>query len=781
MKKIIVAIISFAFILIGSQTVFAGNLFNGQPEDCSPTIGIGNFTTGNMQRDSYGCWKNSSVSASAGDTINVAMYYHNSTRSPLTNVRAVVTKSSSGPANSYSFTGTMYSDQGSQTLGTVSLSILGNPQTLTYSSTHLMKGEADVLADRDTLVVKNEGGINIGTAGTAHTDYGTVIFVYKVGNQQTPNICKDPSATNYGKYGDCVYNQNNNYCTITNFNVNDTSIDEGESVTLSWDTRYCNSIFISGIGNVSSSGSRRVTLYSDYTYKISASGTYGSDSDSVTVRVNEKENDKCRITNFDADDTSIDEGDSVKLRWDTEGCDYVNISNVKNGLNESGSYTVSPSYTRTYTLYAYGDGGTDSDSVKIYVDENDNSDYDDEDDDRYATPSVSTYMPTNITENSAKISGYANGNGARINTWLELPCYGKKFGERTNDSYASISSSVYSLQSNTTYNYCAVAQNRTTGKLVRGSIVSFTTSYGQEEPIYVNKNVVTTVATNVTRSSAQLNGYITSSNYYNSNVYFEYGSTVNLGSRTSSKSTNGNANFSEMISGLSANTIYYFRAVSDGSGGVSKGSIEIFKTPGDSVQRVVINQGTTVVGVQSPVELEITNRYESITEGDIVDYTVTYKNIGKTTLKNPMVQVVVPANMTLLNSSRGTYEIDTHTLSVKIDDLRSNEEGVIYLQTRVDSIPLNNAQIVTTAILVYTSTSNTQENAMAYVINIPRFMGMVGENGNVLGGSVFWSGLGSIGFVGWLLIILIVLLIILIVRSYSNKENPHNQTGGQAH
>jgi uncharacterized repeat protein (TIGR01451 family) len=170
--------------------------------------------------------------------------------------------------------------------------------------------------------------------------------------------------------------------------------------------------------------------------------------------------------------------------------------------------------------------------------------------------------------------------------------------------------------------------------------------------------------------------------------------------------------------------------------------------------------------------LNITNRYELIAEGDLIDYTVTYKNIGKDILRRPMLQVVLPTNVTLVNSSQGTYSIDTHTLSTQINDLNPGQEGVVFLQGRVDSIPLNNSQIATTAILIYTSSNGSQENAMAYVINAPRIMmgnTILVDQNSVLGGSAFFGGLFSIGLLGWLLIILLILLIILIARSYSRK------------
>ena len=288
--------------------------------------------------------------------------------------------------------------------------------------------------------------------------------------------------------------------------------------------------------------------------------------------------------------------------------------------------------------------------------------------------------------------------------------------------------------------------------------------------VYVNKNVVTTVATNISKNEAQINGYITNTSYYNSNVYFNYGTTVNMGSRTASRNTSGSSTFNDVLRGLAPNTIYFFQAVGEVNGIESKGSIEIFRTLAEAAPAPIIIQGTTVIGTASPVELLISNKSQLISAGDLVDYVVTYKNIGKSALIKPMVQVVLPTNTTLVNSSRGTYSVDTHTLSAPVEDLAPGQEGAIYLQAKVDSIPLNNAQIVTTAILVYTSSTGAQENAMTYVINIPSAIaGASVENTDtsLLGGSAFFGGLLSIGLVGWLLIVLVVMIIILISRSYN--------------
>jgi uncharacterized repeat protein (TIGR01451 family) len=568
----------------------------------------------------------------------------------------------------------------------------------------------------------------------------------------TPIICQDPTASNYRKSEICDYPPVYNTCKVNSFTASDTSIEDGDSVTLYWNTTNCNSIYISGIGNVSSTGSRKVYPNNTTTYNITASGNNGSDSDSVKVYVDENNNgDKCTITNFDADDTSVSDGDTVKLEWDTDNCDSVSISGVASGLDDSGTYRVYPTYTRTYTINAYGNNGSDSDSVKIYVDE-------DNTDENNCSIDSFTSSDTNISQ----------GDSSTLK-WRTTDC-----NDVTISSIGDVSddgSEVVYPYNTTTYTLRAYGDNN-------GTRTKTLTVYVDSDPIiYVNKNVVTTVATNITRGEAQVNGYITNTSYYNSNVYFEYGTTVNLGSRTPSKSTNGNSSFSSYLTGLSPNTVYFFQAVGEGSNGVSRGSVEVFKTLADTIVRPIIIQGQTIIGKESPIMLEISNKYQLIGKDDLVDYTVTYKNIGNARLTNPMVQVVIPANMTLVNASRGTYSVDTNTLSAAIEDLEKGQEGVIYLQVKVNSIPQNNAQIVTTAILVYTSSNGAQENAMAYVMNTPK----TDDNGSLLGASAFFGGFLSIGLLGWLLIILVILILILIARSFYTKEQSQINANNQTH
>lgn len=901
MKKIIVGIFTFVLLFTGAQSVFASGPFNGQSGDCNPGFGIGIYPN-NIPRDSNGCWTSTYIEASAGETVNVAMYYRNNTGSPLTNVSGSIVKRSQGN-NTYVFTGIMYSDQGTQTIGTATLK-LTSTQDVVYSSTHYMRGETAVMSTTDTSVFHDDGGkLAIGTVPTGWTDYGEFLAVYKISNNAAPvdtcsvSLTASPTSINQGgnslltwnasgctgttiyptlgnvntsgsqnvsptasttytlkgynssgvaktdtvtitvnstPISDCTaslsasnpsinlggsstltwsttnctsatiyptlgpvsingdsqavsptsdttytltaYGTNGSVvkkvtvnvvnvvsaCTINNFNASPTSIISGSSSSLTWNTTGCNSVTISNLGYSvpTSGGPQSIWPTVTTTYVLSAYGNNGVVKTwPVTVYVNENNNNNtCRIINFDASDTSIEDGDSSLLTWTTENCTSVSIAGVASGLSRNSSYRVYPTSTRNYVLNAYGNNGSDSDSVRIYVDDNNNN-YNN-------TCSINSFSANNT---------YVNvGGNTRLN-WNTTNCTSVFISYLGNVNMTG-SQTVYPVNNT---NYIMTAYGGNGGTQTRSVYVTVNSYIPPVIPIIpINNCAVTTIATNITQTGAMLNGLVSGAT--GANTYFEYGTSVNLGYRTPARYSNGGTNFSDSVTGLAPNTIYFFRMASDCQGGLSHGSIEVFRTASYAtnnntvVKTVYVQQGTTVVGTASPIMLTITNRYQAIGAGDLVDYVVTYKNIGNVKLLHPMVQVVLPTNITLVNSSRGTYSVDTHTLSAQIEDLNAGQEGVIYLQGKVDSVPMNNSQIATTALLIYTSANGSQENAMAYVINTPRAVGTVlgdSTTTSTLGGAAFLGGFFSIGLLGWLIIILIILIIILVVRSASARNS----------
>lgn len=546
-----------------------------------------------------------------------------------------------------------------------------------------------------------------------------------------------------------------NDCSVTSFKASPSSIEKGDPSIISWTTSNCSTISISGIGSygLGKNSSQVVWPTSTKTYTITAVGINGSTSSrTTTVYVGEQSNNnECRIDVFSASDTSINDGDSIKLRWNTTGCDRVKISNIGN-VDEDGSKTVKPDEDITYTLTAYNiNGDSIKDTVRIYVDG-------DNDDNEEGSCKIDSFKTSDSYIDQGELSKL---------TWRTTDCKNvtiSNIGRVPEDG-----SEIVYPYTTTTFILKAYGDNNNDTETLKINV-------GNDYVYEYNTNVVTTVATNITQNSASLNGLLTNTSSNAQDVYFEYGTTVNMANQTNVKTISGSANFTEYVSGLTPNTIYFFQAVSSGKNGVSRGAIEVFRTTGytvvtpvtsggstNTVTRVV--QGTTVAGSASPVMLEIENKYQTLSRGDFIEYAVYYKNISRSTLIDPMVQVYIPEGITVTNASAGTYSKDDRILSVPIEDLRPQEEGIIYLQAKVDSIDSTRAQIVTTAILVYTNPNGAQENAMAYVLNNPG-----DASSNLLGASAFQGGFLGLSLAGWLFLVLLILLIVLIARTYYNKE-----------
>ena len=103
--------------------------------------------------------------------------------------------------------------------------------------------------------------------------------------------------------------------------------------------------------------------------------------------------------------------------------------------------------------------------------------------------------------------------------------------------------------------------------------------------------VVTAAASNVSTNSAQLNGNV-NANGSATNAWFEWGtnstlSTFNSTPQQSAGSASANVSMSANLSGLSSDTVYYYRFVATNATGVTKGSILSFATMTNNVQVIV--------------------------------------------------------------------------------------------------------------------------------------------------------------------------------------------------
>ena len=172
--------------------------------------------------------------------------------------------------------------------------------------------------------------------------------------------------------------------------------------------------------------------------------------------------------------------------------------------------------------------------------------------------------------------------------------------------------------------------------------------------------VTTTAASAITRTSATLNGSV-NPNGQATTAYFEWGTSSTLstfdtttsqsiGSGTSAVSVTAN------LTGLNANTTYYYRAVGQNSGGTQNGSIVSFTT--SALPTVTTSAGSnigstsaTLNGSVNPNGSTATAWFEWGTSGILSTYTSTAsQSIGSGTSA-----VSVTANLTGLSASTTYY------------------------------------------------------------------------------------------------------------------------------
>lgn len=175
--------------------------------------------------------------------------------------------------------------------------------------------------------------------------------------------CTDPNASNYNSRatvddGSCTYPS-----PTASISLSPTSIIQGNTATLTWSTSNTRSVS-TNFGTTRLSGSTQVSPSDDFTYTLTAFGTYGG-SISVNARLTVY---IPPVVTLYADRTTIVRGESTRLRWTTTG--DASTANVQPGIgpsNLNSNELISPTETTTYTIYVSGLGGSDSDELEIIV------------------------------------------------------------------------------------------------------------------------------------------------------------------------------------------------------------------------------------------------------------------------------------------------------------------------------------------------------------------------------------------------------------------------------
>lgn len=314
---------------------------------------------------------------------------------------------------------------------------------------------------------------------------------------------------------------------------------------------------------------------------------------------------------------------------------------------------------------------------------------------------------------------------------------------------------------------------------------------------------ITTAATNVGATTARLNGIALSTPDIFS-VYFEYGTSANLGSATVFQTlSNVTTFYVHQNIGTAPSTRYYYRMVAQIVGGPTiRGNILSFTTApldknttsyvgGSNAGSTTGNSTTTtddesggssVAGASGTaasaatingVTVTVTDPSDKIQIGDTVSYTINYANGTSSSLHDATMTVVFPLGYTVKQTTQGTMQNAT-TVVADLGTLAPQQTGSIFIQATVGPNTSTGATLVTSATLDYALASGAHDSAVGYVINHA-------SAENVLAGFALGSGFFPTTLFGWLITIIIILTIILIARRVSKQKHAASHGHGGGH
>lgn len=185
-------------------------------------------------------------------------------------------------------------------------------------------------------------------------------------------------------------------------------------------------------------------------------------------------------------------------------------------------------------------------------------------------PVMSTNGATNITSTTVTLNGYFNGNGSNMTSVFFQYGDSPLMNSNSNSlipvgSFGTYSDSITGLNPGTTYYFQAVGINASGFGWGTSTLTFKTLPVVPVSTTTINTNS----ATNITQTSATLNGYFNGGNS-STQTYLEYGtSSSSFTSQTPTVNQSSlSGSFSAPISNLSPATTYYFRAVAINSLGV---------------------------------------------------------------------------------------------------------------------------------------------------------------------------------------------------------------------
>jgi hypothetical protein len=156
---------------------------------------------------------------------------------------------------------------------------------------------------------------------------------------------------------------------INTFIASPPSISAGASSTINWEVTGATAVSIDhGIGSVPASGSLTVSPTTTTTYTLIAGNSRGNTTATCQIIVSGSAPGSYPVINyFTTSSTSIIHGELIELNWSVSNAASVSIDNGVGTVATSGSISLYPIATTSFTLTAINSSGSATQTVTIYV------------------------------------------------------------------------------------------------------------------------------------------------------------------------------------------------------------------------------------------------------------------------------------------------------------------------------------------------------------------------------------------------------------------------------
>jgi len=140
-------------------------------------------------------------------------------------------------------------------------------------------------------------------------------------------------------------------------------VQKGQSVTLSWQVTNAANVNIEGIGEVPTSGTKKVKPEVNTTYTLTAIGEGGTQTATADVEIAKG---PLPVILFTAAPESVQSGQAVTLTWQVTNATEVNIEGIGR-VPFKGTKQLKPTENTVYKLTATGEGGTTTETASVEV------------------------------------------------------------------------------------------------------------------------------------------------------------------------------------------------------------------------------------------------------------------------------------------------------------------------------------------------------------------------------------------------------------------------------